>query len=591
MAAPSYLTDLTDIYIDTDNFTVVGGGRVTAAETDDFIQGNNCWSHDPFSSGIEGGMYDDGTAPGITAGDAVYVWTKCDVAATLATHAAGGIQVIMGTAGTAYDCFYALGSDDYQYGGWKCIPVDPTSTPSTSVGSPGAYDHFGVRWNVPSTGAGKGYPMKIDAMRYGRQIEVTVGDATTPATWARLATYDADSTRQWGICQPNDAGAEVQGVVYWGTATTACHFDDSSGETIVLIDTEWTSTDFTKIIIDHASTIFNMDGLTIKALGTNNPGQLIFNNASTASILKNSTFDSIGITTLRAGVTATSDKWKASGTVTLNGATLDSCVFAASTAAIALACGSSITTISDCDFESDGSSHAIEITGGTSHTLDNLKFTGYETYNVNGTSTGNEAVYINIGAGDITLYADTLFSYRTAGANVTIVAGSVNATITAIAVDGSAVDDVSVALYAKDNTSDLPFQESITISNSGTTATVTHTAHNMITNDKVLVQGGDQPYNRGTFSITVTDANTYTYTTSTAPTGNPTGCTATWASIYEALSGTNTVTKSRTFTSDQPVSGWARKSTTSPFYKTAPVTGIISTTLGVNLTALMLSDE
>jgi len=56
MAVPAYITDLNDIYIDAENFSVVGGGRVTDVETDDFIQGNNCWSHDPFSSGIEGGM-------------------------------------------------------------------------------------------------------------------------------------------------------------------------------------------------------------------------------------------------------------------------------------------------------------------------------------------------------------------------------------------------------------------------------------------------------------------------------------------------------------------------------------------------------
>lgn len=31
MAVSSYATDLTDIYIDTDNFVAVGGGRVTDA--------------------------------------------------------------------------------------------------------------------------------------------------------------------------------------------------------------------------------------------------------------------------------------------------------------------------------------------------------------------------------------------------------------------------------------------------------------------------------------------------------------------------------------------------------------------------------
>ena len=101
MAAPTYATDLNDIYLDTDNFSTVGGGRVTAAETDDFIQGSNCWSHDPFSTGTEGGVYDTVTGETITADDAVYIWMKCDVAATLGTHAAGGMSALIGNATTA----------------------------------------------------------------------------------------------------------------------------------------------------------------------------------------------------------------------------------------------------------------------------------------------------------------------------------------------------------------------------------------------------------------------------------------------------------------------------------------------------------
>ena len=134
MAVPAYATDLNDIYTDTANFTLVGGGRVTVSETDDYIQGANCWSHDPFSSGIEGGIHNSSET--IAADDAVFIWTKCDVAATLATHAAGGIQCLIGSSATDYDVFYVAGSDDYIYGGWKCYPVDPAIAPSTTVGTP-----------------------------------------------------------------------------------------------------------------------------------------------------------------------------------------------------------------------------------------------------------------------------------------------------------------------------------------------------------------------------------------------------------------------------------------------------------------------
>jgi len=400
MAAPSYTSDLTSnvIYEDSENFSTVGGGRVTDAETDDYIQGSNCWSHDPFSSGTEGGVHDTVSGESIAADDAVFIWMKCDVAATIATHAAGGMAALIGNSTSNLKVYYVRGSDDYQYGGWICVPIDPTITPSTNIGSPsGTWDHFGVQWYVPGSGASKGYPMKIDAMRHGRQIEVTAGDSGTPATWSDLAAYDATSTRQWGICQPNDAGVELQGIVYWGTASTAAYFDDSSGETVVLIDTEWTSTDFTKIIIEHADSVYNMDGITIKALGTNNPGQFIYNNASTTSALKNNTFDSIGITTLRAGVTATDNKWKQAGAVTQNAATITGCIFDKASGAVSLD-ADDIDSVTECIFNSDGSNHAVDL--GTFGANDSVSWSNYLVdYASSDGSTGNEAITVDVGTG------------------------------------------------------------------------------------------------------------------------------------------------------------------------------------------------
>jgi hypothetical protein len=57
----------------------------------------------------------------------------------------------------------------------------------------------------------------------------------------------------------------------------------------------------------------------------------------------------------------------------------------------------------------------------------------------------------------------------------------------------------------------------ISITSSGTTATVTHTAHGLETGDQVYVEGALQTAYNGTFYITVIDANTYTYTMLSAP--------------------------------------------------------------------------
>ena len=98
MAAASYTTDLTDIFTDTGNFTLIssgGGGQnaLTQPETDDYIQGSSSVSRNPWSSSIRGLVDDNVTAITVTAGDAIFIWTKADVAQALATKAVGSVIV------------------------------------------------------------------------------------------------------------------------------------------------------------------------------------------------------------------------------------------------------------------------------------------------------------------------------------------------------------------------------------------------------------------------------------------------------------------------------------------------------------------
>ena len=271
-------------------------------------------------------------------------------------------------------------------------------------------------------------------MRHGRQIEVTVGDSGDPATWSKLAAYDSDSTRQWGICQPNDAGVELQGIIKWGTATTAAYFDDSSGETVVLIDTEWTSTDFTKIIIDYSTSTFNMNGLTIKALGTNNPGQFIYNNASTTSALQNCTFDSIGITTLRAGVTATGNKWKQTDAVTQNGATITNCIFDKSPSTSALVVDS-LNDVQNCTFNSSGTGggHAVNL-GTISSTQSLTWYNDDNDYALQGGTAADRTILVNVtGSYELTILVNTGAStptYYNTGSGTVVISASVTFELT-----------------------------------------------------------------------------------------------------------------------------------------------------------------
>jgi hypothetical protein len=238
---------------------------------------------------------------------------------------------------------------------------------------------------------------------------------------------------------------------------------------------------------------------------------------------------------------------------------------------------------------SDG--HAIELLTPRVASQDSVgnTFSGY-----GATSSNDAAVYNNAG-GAVTinvLSGGDSPTYRNGtGASTTIVAGSVTATLTVTDVDGDPIQDARVLVRATAG-GPLPADETVTITNSGTTATVSHTAHGMETGDKVVIKGASLTANNGVFTITVTNANEYTYTMGSTPGSNPTG---TITASYVLLSGLTNVSGqisvSRVFASDQPVSGWARKSSAAPYFKTGPVTGTVDSATGATLSALLVEDE
>jgi hypothetical protein len=141
------------------------------------------------------------------------------------------------------------------------------------------------------------------------------------------------------------------------------------------------------------------------------------------------TFTDMDTFVFQSNATVEATTFRRCNSVTLGGALMAGCTITRSTAAVALACGASVSSLSNTSFVSAGTGHAIEITSGTSHTLAGLSFTGYAASNG---STGNESVFVNIASGSVTLNTDSTISYRTAGATVTVVAGQKTLTLTGI---------------------------------------------------------------------------------------------------------------------------------------------------------------
>jgi hypothetical protein len=139
----------------------------------------------------------------------------------------------------------------------------------------------------------------------------------------------------------------------------------------------------------------------------------------------------------------------------------------------------------------------------------------------------------------------------------------------------------------------FPDEDTVTIVNSGTTATVTHTGHGMASNDYVYIEGGSLDENEGVFQITYINANSYSYTMASSPGSSPTGTiTSTFVALFGLSDANGEVSTSRIYSVAQPISGWARNTASgSPYYQEGIITGTISASSGLTATAVLVSDE
>ena len=441
-------------------------------------------------------------------------------------------------------------------------------------------------------------------IRHGREVTVTEGEVANPATWSLLAAHADATVRRWGIVQATDTGATVQGIVNWGSPTTLCYSRDAN-QSIVLNDTlGFTATNFTQLVFQNASTDLEWTNIQILSLDTLNRGIITVNSTDnpTVSFLA-CQFNDID-TTQDGGTNSTWDDsiWRRSNAITVNGGSfLNSQVLESTVAANTSAMVYNIAA--DPDGELDGMTftkgtlahHAIEFgtSSPTSITLRDMTFTGFNASN----NVNDSALHIKRTSGTvtITLVGTAQPSYRTDGATVEFVTNPVTIEVATITSTGSAIGSCRVFLYATSTTGLLPAEDSVTISNSGTTATVTHTGHGLSTNDQVWIQGASLPANNGVFSITVTDVNTYTYTMGSTPGASPTGTiTSTFVFIY-GLSNASTglISYTRSIPANQSISGQSRKSSAAdtPKYRTGPIAGTISSSADTNFSAVMIPDE
>ena len=606
----TYTTDLT-VIVDLDTVggtavepsTLYTGGRSPIEDDTDFPIQGTVHASLTLNAVAHGGILVPGNS-GWSSGDYIFGWIIWLAPSTINTYASGGLVMLLGDSASVFNVYNVGGSDfgSYPYGGWQNFVVDPDMSPSENAGTPTTMDYVGAGVDCISK-VSKGNPLGFDVFRYGRGEARIVG---TGATFALLAAANDASTARWGLFQAIEGGYKYKGLLYigYGGSTT---FTDAN-VAIVIDDSEWVGSDFNRIEIHNTSTTVTWTNVAFTALGSTAKGEFeMMDNATVA--LTSCTFTDMSTFKFLSNGDALSCTFRNCGQITHGGGLFTGSIFEGYEGTVDTAY-LLYHTNADPDGELDGCSfskgtaltHAIQFDATntpTTITLRNISFTGYHATNGNTSSalyfpstTKSYTVNLIGCTGDI--------SYKVgSGGSVTLVNNPVSLTYTVLTAGGEAIVGARARIEVA-NGDNWPYKASVTLNRSGTTVTVSHTAHGLSTNDYVKIKGAtgsgtDGLHLNGVRQITVTTANAYTYTCeNSGQSGSISGTVvATLVIISDTTNGSGIVTASRVYaTADQPFSGViADASGSAPFYVRQNVSGTIDKDTGLSVETRLALDQ
>lgn len=349
MAVPLYDHDLVDISLaeSATGYSAInysgGGGGAPAFGPDLAMQGVNCVDR-PVSAAERAIAFDDGAtlAASVAAGVHIFQWMFTATPGITDILATRGVYVLAGTALTATVQLHVDGSDTFGASGrvGKCYPYRYKNTANTAIpyrtldGAPGATPQF-FGAGLKTVSSAKGSNLGVDAVRYGTGAYITAGEVANPATFTDFAVQNdrndaSPNDNRWGILSKIGTAFELQGRFVVGQTkaqvVTLAYFDDSD-VTINIVDTPHCESDFTQIIIDHASSTFIITNVNIEAIGTINKGRFIVTSANPTVTITGGLWTAIGFTVFRSNTTATGLTFRKAEVIQSNGSDLIDCIF------------------------------------------------------------------------------------------------------------------------------------------------------------------------------------------------------------------------------------------------------------------------
>lgn len=629
MTAPSYTEDLTDFATGDElestgtwdessdgNWDNQGSPAGEDAEYP-YIQGSYAYTADCTKTGVGTIIADYGSDTGGHGTDGAYlIWVNFSSPYNIDTYANGGIRCLVGSSLGDFKSYDVGGKDKGRmpFGGWQNFAINSSVTADDTVGTPTATEQYsGAAVNV-TTGISKGEVFQVDCIRFGRCSSIfEYGETADYCTIDGFATQNDNLSNMWGLIQAVPGGYLWKGRMSLGTVSNAVDFRDSN----VIIFVDWTpkvTSNFNTIEIINASSNVEMTGFQFICLDpstTASKGRWITTNDATVD-LTSCSFTDMATFTFDSNTILDSCTFTRCAQITTGGCDMGGSDVLSSTVATdtgALYCD---TTYTDTYFDNiifemgTNSHHAIDFgTSVTSNlTLRNCAFNGFGSTDDSNDST----VRFLATSGSLTLslvnctvdgVAATTSNFSiddAAGVTVTL---SIDPVTLSVHVNDNNGDDLSgarVFVEASDNTGDLPFEETVTsITRSGTTATVTHTSHGLVTNDYVNLQGitDKTEDNWGAHQVTVNSVDEYEYTTTDSGSTNYTGTIkATGVLIHGTTDGNGDISRARTFGANQPIKGFIRKSSSSPRFKSFDLAGNeVNSSNGLSINVRMVLDE
>lgn len=597
------------------------GSVVSTADTEIYIEGARSfgWYTTTTRDGL---LYDAGSAQN-WAGSTFYFWINCGVVGLLDTLANGGIAARF--CGTTVSDWFEVnlgGSNAYpiaQAGGWVMfvVDIDKAKTASDRTnGTPPATS--AIRYAGITTITSATMPRmvsntwldacwRLPASTPGVLVE---GQNTgSPWTWADIQA--ASDSGAWGVANPAPGGAiALNTPVRFGKNDAVTHeFADTNA---VVLWEDWdVDADFYGLEVIGGSGTQSFDlglktGTGDTATGAQGgviaaaaAGQRWYFDVDDANV---DACNLYGVQFIHgAGFLLNDPQVSAisclfidctSALVSNVGDFLRCSIVDANTAdGVAFLTTDDLTDIVFCSFFfSDG--HGIELTTPrvASQTSKGNRFSGY------GAIASNDASVYNNSAGAVTITlsdgaTSAEHTYRDGtSASTSIVAGAV--TLTIICLDGiTPVQNVRVLIWCS-GTGGLPSGDPVSIVQSGGTATVTHTAHGRTTGDEMRVKGAAESEYNGVHIITVTGANTYTYVVDSGAASPATGSpVASLVLINGLTNASGVISDTRSYPSDQDITGRAVKGTSSPVYVPGDITGTVDSADGLPFTVALVADE